>query len=684
MPVFLHDGELVGYTAIKAPLARHRRQGALLHRHGRRLPGGHDLPGRQALPPRRARRRHLPDGARQLARCRRWSPATSTPRSSASARAAAALVRRRRALRARGVLATASSGCSTTARRSCAATSRRSPTAATSAAARWTTTASPTSRSRSRSMRRGRGLDRAPRLLRARPTQQAGPGQLPARRRPSRRAASRSRCSPAAARRRTRATSAPIEVVDAAGLDVPPAAAGAVLPLRLAGDAGDRGDLPRGRRGDAGGGAGVQRRRHLRLRLVGRRARRRASPGPTARRTRSGRAPSTAATAARSLLHIAESATRFSPLEVWEAKNPWLMEKLRARAGLRRARARTAAGSASTWTSACSRTPGHDLDGRAHEERAVGPRGRRRGPAERRRAAAAGRHREADSQRRRGCALPKGSVFVLPLRRRRRLRPAVRARPGSSAREDPRRATSPRSTPASTTRTRSTTPDAPLCGRRRWHVHRLRPPRRGRPASSKIEKQPLDARPLVDEFLAGLGATAGRARSSTSSSTARPSVSTPSFRSAAHGSASLTTAGFRDVLAIGRGNRPEIYNFLYRPPAPLVPRHLRREVPERLGGRRRRARAARPRRARPRGRPARDRRASRRSRSASSTRTRPTRTSGRRRRASASGIPRLAVTASHEVATEWREFERTSTTVLERIRPAALGPLPRRARGAAA
>ena len=30
MPVFLDDGELVGYTAIKAPLARHRRQGALL------------------------------------------------------------------------------------------------------------------------------------------------------------------------------------------------------------------------------------------------------------------------------------------------------------------------------------------------------------------------------------------------------------------------------------------------------------------------------------------------------------------------------------------------------------------------------------------------------------------------------------------------------------------------------
>lgn len=43
----------------------------------------------------------------------------------------------------------------------------------------------------------------------------------------------------------------------------------------------------------------------------------------------------------------------------------------------------------------------------------------------------------------------------------------------------------------------------------------------------------------------------------------------------------ITTAGFRDVLAIGRGARPEIYNLLYRPPEPLVPRYLCREVPER-------------------------------------------------------------------------------------------------------
>lgn len=44
----------------------------------------------------------------------------------------------------------------------------------------------------------------------------------------------------------------------------------------------------------------------------------------------------------------------------------------------------------------------------------------------------------------------------------------------------------------------------------------------------------------------------------------------------------ITTEGFRDVLELGRGNRPEVYNLLYKPPRPLVPRYLRFEVPERM------------------------------------------------------------------------------------------------------
>lgn len=45
----------------------------------------------------------------------------------------------------------------------------------------------------------------------------------------------------------------------------------------------------------------------------------------------------------------------------------------------------------------------------------------------------------------------------------------------------------------------------------------------------------------------------------------------------------LVTDGMRDIYAIGRGNRPEAYNVLFRRPQPLVPRRRIREIPERLG-----------------------------------------------------------------------------------------------------
>ncbi len=44
----------------------------------------------------------------------------------------------------------------------------------------------------------------------------------------------------------------------------------------------------------------------------------------------------------------------------------------------------------------------------------------------------------------------------------------------------------------------------------------------------------------------------------------------------------ITTKGFRDVLEIGRANRPDIYNMYYEKPKPFVPRYLRLEVTERL------------------------------------------------------------------------------------------------------
>ena len=45
----------------------------------------------------------------------------------------------------------------------------------------------------------------------------------------------------------------------------------------------------------------------------------------------------------------------------------------------------------------------------------------------------------------------------------------------------------------------------------------------------------------------------------------------------------VTTAGFRDVLEIGRGNRPDMYNLKFHKPRPFVPRRLRFEVRERVG-----------------------------------------------------------------------------------------------------
>lgn len=44
----------------------------------------------------------------------------------------------------------------------------------------------------------------------------------------------------------------------------------------------------------------------------------------------------------------------------------------------------------------------------------------------------------------------------------------------------------------------------------------------------------------------------------------------------------VTTEGFRDALAIGRGNRPDMYNLRFHKPEPFVPRKHRFEVRERI------------------------------------------------------------------------------------------------------
>jgi N-methylhydantoinase A len=44
----------------------------------------------------------------------------------------------------------------------------------------------------------------------------------------------------------------------------------------------------------------------------------------------------------------------------------------------------------------------------------------------------------------------------------------------------------------------------------------------------------------------------------------------------------LTTKGFRDVLEIARSNRPDLFNIGFAKPTPFVPRHLRLEISERV------------------------------------------------------------------------------------------------------
>ncbi len=44
----------------------------------------------------------------------------------------------------------------------------------------------------------------------------------------------------------------------------------------------------------------------------------------------------------------------------------------------------------------------------------------------------------------------------------------------------------------------------------------------------------------------------------------------------------LTSEGFRDIIEIGRGTRPDFFNLEYRKPEPFVPRYLRREVRGRI------------------------------------------------------------------------------------------------------
>ena len=125
----------------------------------------------------------------------------------------------------------------------------------------------------------------------------------------------------------------------------------------------------------------------------------------------------------------------------------------------------------------------------------------------------------------------------------------------------------------------------------------------------------------------------------------------------------VTTEGFRDVIAIGRGNRPDLYNLHSMTPKPFVPRHLRFEVTERIDAKGK-VRT-------PLSMPSVDVVANALAAAgveavavvflhayinpahemAAAARLRML-------------LPGVAVTASHEISRQWREYERSNTTVL--------------------
>ncbi len=125
----------------------------------------------------------------------------------------------------------------------------------------------------------------------------------------------------------------------------------------------------------------------------------------------------------------------------------------------------------------------------------------------------------------------------------------------------------------------------------------------------------------------------------------------------------ITTDGFRDVLEIGRGNFLRMYDVLYRRPTPLVPRGRCLEVPERLTARgdvlvpldEAAVRAA----AR--------RLAGEGVQAVALVFLFSYRNPAHEQRAAAilaEEMPGVAVSVSHRLTQEWREYERTSTTVV--------------------
>jgi N-methylhydantoinase A len=125
----------------------------------------------------------------------------------------------------------------------------------------------------------------------------------------------------------------------------------------------------------------------------------------------------------------------------------------------------------------------------------------------------------------------------------------------------------------------------------------------------------------------------------------------------------VTTQGFRDILEIGRMNKPDMYNIFYTRPRPLVPRRHRYELEERIDGSGRVLRKVEP--AQVKELAAAIRRAGITSVAISTLNSfvNPEHELAIGRLL-AEDLDDAYLSISHEIVNEWREFERTSTTVL--------------------
>jgi N-methylhydantoinase A len=100
----------------------------------------------------------------------------------------------------------------------------------------------------------------------------------------------------------------------------------------------------------------------------------------------------------------------------------------------------------------------------------------------------------------------------------------------------------------------------------------------------KVLTTPKDPAHAVEDGAHGLLADAGRRASEVVAVVHGTTLATNALieRKGAR-TGLLTTRGFRDALEIAREGRYDMYDLFIDPPAPLVPRHLRREIDERLG-----------------------------------------------------------------------------------------------------